>query len=112
MNYITLNNGVKMPGLGYGTFRSEEGSDLAKNVKHAIKVGYRSIDTAKVYGNEEQAKRIFHLMQYTQGNLNCGHKPKATFSAPPIYQLQHFADSQDLIKIYKKAFCTYRIVFP
>ena len=49
MMHFTLNNGVKMPGLGYGTFRSEEGSDLAKNVKHAIKVGYRSIDTAFIY---------------------------------------------------------------
>lgn len=52
MMHFTLNNGVKMPGLGYGTFRSEEGSDLAKNVKHAIKVGYRSIDTAFIYQNE------------------------------------------------------------
>ena len=57
MMHFTLNNGVKMPGLGYGTFRSEEGSDLAKNVKHAIKVGYRSIDTAQVYRNEESVGR-------------------------------------------------------
>lgn len=50
---FTLNNGLKIPSLGYGTFRSEEGQDLAKNVKHAIESGYRSIDTAFIYKNEK-----------------------------------------------------------
>lgn len=50
---FTFNNGLEIPSLGYGTFRSEEGQDLAANVKHAIKVGYRSIDTAFIYKNEK-----------------------------------------------------------
>ncbi|MGE7919755.1 aldo/keto reductase [Viridibacillus sp. NPDC093762] len=49
----TLNNGIKMPVLGYGVFRVENGAELAKAVKTAIKKGYRSIDTAQIYGNEE-----------------------------------------------------------
>lgn len=53
MKNFTLNNGIEIPSLGYGTFRSEEGQDLAKNVKHAIKTGYRSIDTAYIYKNEK-----------------------------------------------------------
>lgn len=47
-----LNNGIEIPALGYGTFRSEEGQDLAANVKYAIQAGYRSIDTAFIYQNE------------------------------------------------------------
>ncbi|MBK3495009.1 aldo/keto reductase [Viridibacillus sp. YIM B01967] len=50
---ISLNNGLKMPVLGYGVFRVENGAALAEAVKTAIKKGYRSIDTAQIYGNEE-----------------------------------------------------------
>ncbi|WP_405078848.1 aldo/keto reductase [Paenibacillus chitinolyticus] len=49
----TLYNGVKMPWLGLGVFKVEEGPELVEAVKTAIKNGYRSIDTAAVYGNEE-----------------------------------------------------------
>ncbi|MDR0270018.1 aldo/keto reductase [Paenibacillus sp.] len=47
-----LANGVDMPWLGLGVFKVEEGADLIAAVKAAIKHGYRSIDTAAVYGNE------------------------------------------------------------
>ncbi|MGD7006797.1 aldo/keto reductase [Metabacillus sp. 84] len=50
---LTLNNGIQMPELGYGVFRVEEGPELAKAVKAAIQIGYRSIDTASIYGNEK-----------------------------------------------------------
>lgn len=49
---IKLNNGVAMPLLGYGVFQVSP-AECAKHVAEAIKVGYRSIDTAQVYGNEE-----------------------------------------------------------
>lgn len=49
---LTLNNGVTIPCVGYGTFRTP--NDVAeKAVEDAINVGYRLIDTAAVYGNEE-----------------------------------------------------------
>ncbi len=48
----TLNNGVEMPWLGLGVFKVEEGQELVDAVKTAIKHGYRSIDTAAIYGNE------------------------------------------------------------
>jgi methylglyoxal/glyoxal reductase len=48
----TLNNGVKMPWLGLGVFKVEEGQELVNAVKTAIDHGYRSIDTAVIYGNE------------------------------------------------------------
>ncbi|MDK8180102.1 aldo/keto reductase [Paenibacillus sp. UMB4589-SE434] len=50
---VTLHNGVKMPGFGLGVFKVEEGPELVNAVKVAIKHGYRSIDTAAIYGNEE-----------------------------------------------------------
>jgi diketogulonate reductase-like aldo/keto reductase len=49
----TLNNGVKMPWFGLGVFKVEEGPELVNAVKTAIQHGYRSIDTAAIYGNEE-----------------------------------------------------------
>ncbi|TGA98837.1 aldo/keto reductase [Sporolactobacillus shoreae] len=50
---VTLNNGVKMPWLGLGVFRVEDQIEAANSVKAAIKAGYRSIDTAAIYQNEE-----------------------------------------------------------
>ncbi|MBY0206411.1 aldo/keto reductase [Paenibacillus polysaccharolyticus] len=48
----TLNNGVKMPWLGFGVFKVKDGDEVVSAVKTAIEAGYRSIDTAKVYNNE------------------------------------------------------------
>jgi len=49
---ITLNNGVRMPQLGLGVWRVEEGPQVEQSVAAALLHGYRSIDTAAVYGNE------------------------------------------------------------
>ena len=48
-----LNNGIEMPILGFGVFRIDDNDETADCVKKAIKYGYRSIDTAMIYGNEE-----------------------------------------------------------
>lgn len=52
MDYVTLNNGVKMPKLGYGVYQTLP-EETERCVLTAIKNGYRSIDTAQAYGNEE-----------------------------------------------------------
>ncbi|MGE8001644.1 aldo/keto reductase [Lysinibacillus sp. NPDC093190] len=57
MRNVTLNNSLEMPLIGYGVFRVPEGDDLAEAVKTAIARGYRSIDTAQVYRNEESVGR-------------------------------------------------------
>ncbi|WP_129731688.1 aldo/keto reductase [Ectobacillus funiculus] len=49
----TLHNGVAMPWFGLGVFKVEDGSEVIEAVKTAIQNGYRSIDTAALYGNEE-----------------------------------------------------------
>jgi len=51
--YVTLNNGVKMPVIGYGVYLVDP-SECAKSVKEAIEVDYRKIDTAQNYGNEKE----------------------------------------------------------
>jgi diketogulonate reductase-like aldo/keto reductase len=50
---LTLNNGVQIPVLGLGTFRSKLGEETYNAVRYALEAGYRHIDTAAVYGNEE-----------------------------------------------------------
>lgn len=52
-NIVILNNGIEMPRLGLGVFRVKDSSELINAVKLAIKNGYRSIDGAAVYENEE-----------------------------------------------------------
>ena len=52
MNYVTLNNGVEMPILGYGVFQIPDLEECERCVLDAIEVGYRLIDTAQGYGNE------------------------------------------------------------
>lgn len=52
MEYVTLNNGIKMPKLGYGVYQTPP-ADTERCVLDAIEIGYRSIDTAQAYGNEE-----------------------------------------------------------
>lgn len=52
MEYVTLNNSVKMPKLGYGVYQTPP-EETERCVREAIEIGYRSIDTAQAYGNEE-----------------------------------------------------------
>ena len=53
METVTLNNGVKMPLIGYGTYQTPP-SITERCVSDALYIGYRSIDTAQCYGNEQE----------------------------------------------------------
>ena len=53
MKYLTLSNGVKIPQLGFGTYKANDNGEGVEVIKTALKVGYRLIDTAQVYANEE-----------------------------------------------------------
>jgi len=50
---ITLNNGLKMPQLGLGVWKAKDGEEVENAVSAALEAGYRLIDTASVYGNEQ-----------------------------------------------------------
>lgn len=56
MEYVTLNNGVKMPMLGYGVYQISQ-QECEKCVRDAIEIGYRAIDTAQAYHNEDAVGR-------------------------------------------------------
>ena len=51
-NFKVLSNGIKMPSIGFGTYKSGSDEETAKIVKYALNIGYRQIDTASFYGNE------------------------------------------------------------
>src|ERR1044072_3175746 len=53
MKNVVLNNGVEMPILGFGVFQIADPAECERSVLDAIDVGYRLIDTAASYGNEE-----------------------------------------------------------
>ena len=54
---VTLNNGIKMPRIGYGVFRMKDPEECEEAVVQAIQSGYRLIDTAAAYENEEAVGR-------------------------------------------------------
>ena len=57
MKSYTLNNGVSIPVLGFGTWKAENGEVAYQAVLEALKAGYRHIDTAAIYKNEESVGR-------------------------------------------------------
>ena len=57
MNITTLNNGVAMPMLGFGVYQMTDAAECEAAVAEALRVGYRLIDTAAAYGNEEAVGR-------------------------------------------------------
>ena len=57
MQHVTLNNGVQMPILGFGVYQVPDAEECERSVAEALRVGYRLIDTAAAYGNEEAVGR-------------------------------------------------------
>lgn len=57
MEKITLNNGIKIPNVGFGVFRVQDDEEVENSVKWALEAGYRLIDTAMIYKNEEGVGR-------------------------------------------------------
>lgn len=57
MNQVTLNNGIRMPVLGFGVFQIPDPAECERSVRDAIEVGYRLIDTAASYQNEAAVGR-------------------------------------------------------
>lgn len=53
MQTIALNNGIEMPQLGFGVYQIKDADECRRAVENALEVGYRSLDAAASYGNEE-----------------------------------------------------------
>ena len=65
---VTLNNGVEMPILGFGVFQIPAG-ETEQTVLHALEAGYRALDTAASYGNEEAVGRAIARSGIPRGEL-------------------------------------------
>lgn len=65
----TLHNGVKMPWLGLGVFKVEEGDEVEHAVSKALAHGYRSIDTAAFYNNERGVGRALKAADISRENV-------------------------------------------
>ncbi|PWW20432.1 aldo/keto reductase family protein [Cytobacillus oceanisediminis] len=66
---VTLANGIKMPKIGLGVFKVENEKELLTAVKAAIETGYRSFDTASIYGNEEWVGKAVRQSGLNRGEL-------------------------------------------
>ena len=66
---VEIAPGVPMPRLGLGTFRSGPGSEVEHEVAWALELGYRGIDTASMYGNEEGVGRAIAASGVPRGEL-------------------------------------------
>jgi diketogulonate reductase-like aldo/keto reductase len=66
---VTLNNGVEMPILGFGVFQVPDPAECERSVRDAIDVGYRLLDTAASYGNEEAVGAAIRSHGIDRGEL-------------------------------------------
>lgn len=69
MNYVTLNNGAKMPSIGYGVFQIRDEHEAEQSIISAIQSGYRLIDTAASYMNEEAVGKGIKKSQISREDL-------------------------------------------
>lgn len=76
MEYVTLNNGFKMPVLGYGVFQIPDARECERCVIDAVETGYRLLDTAASYMNEEATGK---------GIKNCGVKREELFITTKLW---------------------------
>lgn len=91
MEFVTFNNGVKMPILGYGVYQIEP-KDTQKCVEDAISVGYRSIDTAQAYFNEAEVGAAI------KNATNGGTKREELFITTKVW-INNFEESKALKSI-------------
>lgn len=107
MEYIKLTNGVKMPLLGYGVFRVSP-EECERCVSDALKVGYRLIDTAQAYANEEGVGRAWRKSGIPRNELflvtkvwisNSGEEKAAASIAESLRKLD--IDYIDLLLIHQ-----------
>lgn len=66
---IKLNNGTEMPLLGFGTWQAKDGKIAYDSVRDALLAGYRHIDTAKFYGNEESVGKAIRDSGIPRGEI-------------------------------------------
>ena len=95
-----LNNGVKIPMLGFGTLRSKDDEETVNAVRWAIEAGYRHIDTAGAYGNEKSVglgirqsgidrKKIFVTTKLRLEDMSPGEQIKGFENSLKLLQMDY-----------------------
>lgn len=69
MENYQLSNGVEIPKIGFGTYKLEDGAQTYEAVTEALKVGYRHVDTAQVYGNEVSVGKAINDSQVARQDI-------------------------------------------
>ena len=108
MEYVKLNNGVEMPLLGYGVFQIRDADECERCVLDALASGYRLIDTAQAYGNEEAVGNAIRKSGIPRGEIflttkvwiaNSGYEKATTSIEESMRKLQ--VDYIDLMLIHQ-----------
>ncbi|ETD26763.1 aldo/keto reductase [Helicobacter canis] len=79
MQYITLNNGIKMPSIGLGTYELQ-GQKGVKIIQNALQIGYKLIDTAQMYENEKEVGIALAMTMQTLKDSNLHTKETRDFA--------------------------------
>lgn len=82
--HFTLNNGITIPSIGYGTWQVEQGPTAVESVINAIHAGYRHIDTAACYGNEQSVGEAI---------ARCGVDRRSLFVTSKVWNTERGYDS-------------------
>lgn len=90
MQYVKLNNGIEMPLLGFGVFQIPDNTECERVVTDALAAGYRLIDTASAYFNEEGvgkaiAKAGLNVKNYLS-QQNYGYKMPVTKTLKRLFK--------------------------
>lgn len=108
MEYVQLNNGIKMPCVGFGVFQIQDEDECIKVVLDAIEAGYRLIDTAQSYGNEEAVGKAIAKTTVPRAELfittkvwitNAGYEKARASIADSLQKMQ--LDYLDLVLIHQ-----------
>ena len=94
-----LNNGVEIPYLGFGTLRSKDNEETVNAVRGAIEAGYRHIDTAAGYGNEQSVGRGIRASGIERKQMFVTTKLKPDEDMLPGAQMKAFEKSLDLLQL-------------
>ncbi|WP_050636318.1 aldo/keto reductase [Candidatus Stoquefichus sp. SB1] len=108
MEYVQLNNSIKMPCVGFGVFQIQDEDECIKVVLDAIEAGYRLIDTAQSYGNEEAVGKAIAKTTVPRAELfittkvwitNAGYEKARASIAESLQKMQ--LDYLDLVLIHQ-----------
>lgn len=106
---VTLNNGLEIPSVGLGVYKTESGEELLNAIKYAYNAGYRHIDTASIYGNEQGVGDAIKQLEIPRDKMFITSK---VWNSDQGYEQTKHAFSQSLQKLQTDYLDLYLIHWP